>query len=66
MNKKSRLRKKANQTGDLPIGLIMYSPEEKVDYKDGLSGITYGPSISREWEFEKPKDNMEWYLQSND
>lgn len=65
MNKKSRLRKIADQSGDLPIGLIMNSPEEKVDNKDELTDITYGPSISREWEFEKPMDNMEWRLQSN-
>jgi hypothetical protein len=63
--KKSRLRKIAEQSGDLPIGLIMNSPEEKVDNKDELTDITYGPSISREWEFEKLRDNNEWNLLSN-
>lgn len=49
--------------GEVPI--LVGNPMELVDNKDELADRTYGPSISREWEFEKPRDNMEWHLQSN-
>ncbi|MNW23119.1 hypothetical protein D3C71_2250330 [compost metagenome] len=45
--------------------MITYSPEEKVDNKDEITNTTYAPSVSREWEFEKPRDNNEWNFQSN-
>lgn len=68
IKRKSRLRKVAEgeigfSGGAVPI--LVGNPMELVDNKDELSDKTYGPSISREWEFEQSRDNMEWYLQSN-
>ncbi|MNW05440.1 hypothetical protein D3C71_2016860 [compost metagenome] len=62
--KHSRLRKKADDGAGFPW-MITYSPEEKVDNKDEITDTTYAPSISKEWEFEKPRDNSEWHVQSN-
>lgn len=67
---KSRLKKVSFDSGnpaggDSPMGILMNSPMEKVDNKDEITDITYGPSISREWLFEKPIDNPEWSLRSS-
>lgn len=68
MTRKSRLKKVAEgemgfSGGAVPI--LVGNPMELVDNKDEITNTTYGPSISREWEFAKPRDNMEWHLQSN-
>lgn len=61
----SRLKKVAEDFSGGAVPLLVGNPLELVDNKDELTDKTYGPAISREWEFEKSRDNMEWYLQSN-
>lgn len=71
--KKSRLKKLAFEDGgggnapggDSPVPILLNGPMERVDNKDEINQITYGPSISRVWEFEKPLDNAEWNLRSS-
>lgn len=67
--RKSRLKKISYEGGGNPAGgsspmpILMNGPMEKVDNKDEINDITYGPSISREWLFNKPQDNdAEWSL----
>lgn len=62
---KSRLRKIAEGDPSVPMGLIFKDIDKKIVDKDKIEDITYGPSISREWEFEKPLDNMEWRLKQS-
>lgn len=70
-NKKSRLRKIADEGGgnpaggDFPMPIILKNPMEIVDNKDEIIQMTFGPSISREWLFEKPIDYAEWNLRSS-
>lgn len=49
-----------------PSLIYFYNAEEKVDNKDEITKTTYGPSISREWLFEKPIDYPEWTLRSSE
>lgn len=68
---KSRLRKIADEGGgnaaggDYPAGILLNGPMELVDNKDEINQITYGPSITKEWLFEKPLDYAEWNLRSS-
>ena len=68
--KTSRLKKVANEGGnpaggDFPMPILLKNPMEEVDFKDEIRDITFGPSISREWLFEKPLDYPEWSLRSS-
>lgn len=73
MNKKSRLRKKLsshfpNETDRIfyrAPGFLFKNIDQKIVDKDEIIDVTYGPSISREWLFDKPIDNPEWSLQNN-
>jgi hypothetical protein len=65
VKKISRLRRVAEGEPSVPMGLLIKDIEKKIVDKDKIEDITYGPSISREWEFEKPLDNMEWRLQQS-
>lgn len=57
--------KRLIRKADTPVQLIFNSPEEKVDPKDEITHTTYGPSLSKEWLFEKPIDNPEWSLRNS-
>jgi len=50
--------------GSYSLNIIVKDIDKKINPKDKIEDITYGPNISREWEFEKPIDNPEWSLQS--
>jgi hypothetical protein len=63
ISKKSRLRKKASGGDDFsspPMGIIIPDFQDKIT--DKRNGITYGPSISKEWTSDKDIDNPEWML----
>lgn len=45
-----------------PYGIIFRGAEEKVENKNDVTKNTFGPSISREFTFEKDIDNPEWAL----
>lgn len=64
MKKQSRLRK--NVEGySYPAGILFRDFDKKIVDKDKIEDITYGPSISREFDFMEPKDNSEWSMRSN-
>jgi hypothetical protein len=46
-----------------PVPILVRDIQDKID--NNLDGIQYGPSISREFEFEELSDNAEWSLQQN-
>ena len=65
---KSRLKKNIISEYDssgVPLGIVFPNFQDKIIDKDKITDITYGPSISREWLFEKPIDNPEWALKQN-
>lgn len=71
--KKTRLKKLSFEGGggnpaggSFPMPILLNGPMERVDNKDEINQITYGPSISREWQFDKLIDNnAEWSLRSS-
>ncbi|MFW6015125.1 MAG: hypothetical protein ACOCRK_01655 [bacterium] len=67
--KKSRLRKNITADGyesltsTMPARILFPDFDKKIVPKDEIIDESYGPSISREFDFEKPIDNPEWSLQ---
>ncbi len=51
--------------GSYSVNILIPDYDKKIVDKDKMDGITYGPNISREWDFEKPIDNQEWALKSD-
>ena len=46
----------------IPLGVLFNDYQDKV-YNDDITKKQYNSTISREWEFEQPRDNSEWALQ---
>lgn len=66
----SRLRRNHEAAGYMDPGsyglsILVPDIDKKINPKDKIDDISYGPNISREWDFEKPVDNPEWGLQSS-
>ena len=51
--------------GAYSINILVPDIDKKINPKDIIDDITYGPNISREWDFEESVDNPEWALQSD-
>lgn len=65
MKKKSRLKKIADQVMDFPFGILTNDPLSKVE-NEKIINKTYTTTIkSKEWEFQKDRDNPEWFLQQS-
>jgi hypothetical protein len=50
--------------GAYSLNILVKDLDKKINPNDKIDDITYGPNISREWDFERPVDNSEWSLQS--
>lgn len=57
-----RLIKKSDDYG---MTIVFNGIMDKIDNKDEITDITYGPSNSGQWLFDKPIDNPEWALRSS-
>jgi hypothetical protein len=66
MKKISRLRRNhfAEDMYSIPMGVVFKDFDQKID-NDRIDDIEYGTTNSKEWEFEKLRDNQEWALQTS-
>ena len=65
VKKKSRLKKIADQVMDFPFGILTNDPLSKIENDKILKHMYTNTIKSKEWEFQKDRDNSEWSLQQN-
>ena len=58
-----RLRKLA-EDNSVDINTIYFEDDWKWIENDNVTNVQYGPTLNKEWQFERPLDNPEWTLQS--
>lgn len=58
-----RLRKLA-EDNSVDINTIYFEDDWKWIENDNVTNVQYGPTLNKEWQFERPLDYPEWTLQS--
>ena len=58
-----RLRKLA-EDNSVDINTINFEDDWKWIENDNITNVQYGPTLNKEWQFERPLDYPEWTLQS--
>lgn len=63
--KRNHIANGYSDPGGYAVSIIIPDIDKKINQKDKINDISYGPNISREWEYDKPIDNPEWGLQTS-
>ena len=58
-----RLKKLAEENS-VDINTVYFEDDWKWIENDNITNVQYGPTLNKEWQFERPLDYPEWTLQS--
>lgn len=63
--KRNHIANGYSDTSGYAVNILIPDIDKKINPKDKVNDISYGPSISREWIYDQSIDNPEWGLQSS-